>query len=108
LREELNVITNSNASQVQFYLNLYDVGKDKLNSFTRTSVPRPAQWEIWTSKESMLSYGKNNYGGKYGKGVINSMTAPVAFDKDLELIGAFLFTSDLIDVKRKRLHFFRI
>lgn len=35
------------------------------------------------------------------------MAAPLAYTQDSEPIGAFLFATDLIDITRKRLHFFR-
>lgn len=35
------------------------------------------------------------------------MAAPLAYTQDSKPIGAFLFTTNLIDITRKRLHFFR-
>ena len=64
LRLEGEISTETMGEEVKFNIKMYDCTEDFCNANTRTSTPEPIMQEICVAKEAILSYMKNNYGGK--------------------------------------------
>lgn len=65
--------------------------------YTKTSVAPVQKIPIYITKDAMLSFFENNYGGKFGKGTFKAMATPLMFTQE-GTFGSFLYKKQLLRI----------